>query len=48
MIVQVRAARPSIMMDGKDWYGELAPYLVSMTYEDNCDGKKADDLIPST
>jgi len=44
MIVQVRAARPSIMMDGKDWYGELAPYLVSMTYEDNCDGKKADDL----
>lgn len=32
------------MMDGKDWYGELAPYLVSMSYEDNCDGKKADDL----
>lgn len=31
-------------MDGKDWYGTLAPYLVSMSYTDNCDGKKADDL----
>ena len=44
MIIQARAARPSIVMDGKDWYGALAPYLISLEYEDNCDGKKADDL----
>jgi phage protein D len=44
MITKVRTAHPSIMMDGKDWYGTLAPYLLSLKYEDNCDGQKADDL----
>ena len=44
MIIQARAARPSITMDGKDYYSSLAPYLISVSYEDNSDGKKADDL----
>ena len=44
MIIQARAARPQITMDGKDYYTSLAPYFVSMSVEDNCDGKKADDL----
>jgi phage protein D len=44
MIIQARAARPVIMMDGTDYYSKLEPYFVSMTVEDNCDGKKADDL----
>jgi phage protein D len=44
MIVQVRAARPSIMLNGKDYYSSLAPYLLNLTYSDNCDGEKADDL----
>ena len=44
MFLQVRAARPEISMGGTDYYQSLAPYFVSMTYEDNCDGKKADDL----
>jgi uncharacterized protein len=44
MIVQVRSARPEIMLNGKDYYSSLAPYLISFTYSDSCDGKKADDL----
>jgi Bacteriophage probable baseplate hub protein len=44
MIGQVRVARPSITLDGRDYYSELAPYLVSFTFTDNCDGKKGDDL----
>ena len=44
MIGQVRTARPAIILDGKDYYSSLAPYLVSFAYEDNSDGKKADDL----
>jgi Phage protein D len=44
MITQVRAARPSITLDGTDYYQSLAPYFISLTYTDNCDGKKADDL----
>lgn len=44
MIGQVRTARPAIILDGTDYYSSLAPYLVSFAYEDNSDGKKADDL----
>jgi phage protein D len=44
MIVQVRAARPSITLDGQDYYKALAPYLLTFSYTDNCDGKKGDDL----
>jgi Phage protein D len=44
MITQARAAHASIVLDGKDYFSVLAPYFVSLTYEDNCDGKKADDL----
>lgn len=44
MIAQVRSAHPSISLGGQDYYGALSPYFVSMTYEDNCDGLKADDL----
>jgi hypothetical protein len=44
VITQVRAARPSIVMDGKDYYSSLAPYLLTLSYTDNCDGEKADDL----
>jgi phage protein D len=44
MILQVRAARPSIELSGKDFFSALAPYFISMTYTDNCDGEKADDF----
>ena len=44
MIAQVRTAYPAIILDGQDYYNALAPYFVSMTYEDSCDGQKADDL----
>jgi phage protein D len=44
MIGQVRTAHPAIILDGTDYYSRLAPYLTSFKYEDNCDGKKADDL----
>jgi phage protein D len=44
MITQVRAARPAIILGGQDYYSSLAPYRVSMSYTDNCDGKKGDDL----
>lgn len=44
MITQVRLARPSIVMGGKDYYSSLAPYLLNLQYTDNSDGEKADDL----
>lgn len=44
MIAQVRAAHPEIIVGGQDYYHALAPYFMSMTYEDSCDGMKADDL----
>jgi hypothetical protein len=44
MIVQVRAARPSISMGGKDYFSALEPYFLTMSYTDNCDGAKADDF----
>jgi phage protein D len=44
MIGQVRIARPSITLSGVDYFSRLAPYLINMTYVDNCDGQKADDL----
>lgn len=44
MITQVRFARPSITLNGRDYYSELAPYLLNLQYSDNCDGQKADDL----
>lgn len=44
MITQVRLARPSIILNGADYYESLAPYLLNLTYTDNYDGKKADNL----
>jgi len=44
MIVPVRTARPAIILNGVDYYGSLASYILSFTYTDSCDGKKADDL----
>jgi phage protein D len=44
MITQVRAARPSISIGGKDYYSQLAPYLLNVKFTDNCDGQKGDDL----
>lgn len=44
MILQVRTARPSISLGGVDFFNQLAPYLINMTYVDNNDGQKADDL----
>src|SRR4249919_536065 len=44
MIAQVRTARPAIILNGKDYYEALAPYLLSLEYTDNCEGQKADDL----
>lgn len=32
------------MMNGQDYYSALAPYLLNLSYTDNCDGEKADDL----
>jgi len=43
-IVPVRTARPSIVLGGKDYYSALAPYLLNLSYTDNCDGERADDL----
>jgi phage protein D len=44
MITQVRTARPSITLSGRDYYAELAPYFLNLVYNDSCDGQKADDL----
>jgi phage protein D len=44
MITLARLARPSIVLQGKDYATALAPYFLNMAYTDNCDGKKADDL----
>jgi len=44
MIGQVRTAHPAIILNGKNYYEQLAPYLIGLTYSDNCDGEKADDL----
>jgi phage protein D len=44
MITQVRLARPSIILNGQDYYSTLAPYLLNLEYTDNSDGEKADDL----
>jgi phage protein D len=44
MITQVRLARPQIILDGKDFYSELAPYFLNLEYTDNCDGETCDDL----
>jgi uncharacterized protein len=44
MITQVRLARPSIILNGQDYYSALEPYFLDLTYTDNSDGEKADDL----
>jgi uncharacterized protein len=44
MIFKARTARPTIILNGTDYFNKLAPYFLSLTYTDNCDGKKADDL----
>jgi phage protein D len=44
MIIPVRTARPSLVLNGQDYYKQLAPYFLTMQVIDNCDGKKADDL----
>lgn len=44
MILQVRTARPSIVMNGADYFQKLAPYFLNLAYTDSCDGQKADDL----
>jgi len=44
MIVPVRTAHPEIVVNGADYFTQLAPYFLSMSYTDNSDGKKADDL----
>jgi len=41
--VQVRTARPQIILGGQDYYGQLAPYLLHFEYTDSCDGQHADD-----
>jgi Bacteriophage probable baseplate hub protein len=44
MITQVRTARPSLSLNGADYFSKLAPYFLSLSFADNCDGEKADDL----
>jgi len=44
MITQVRTARPSIILNGADWFNQLAPYFLNCVYVDNCDGDHADDF----
>jgi len=43
MITQVRTARPQIILNGQDYYGQLAPYLLHFEYTDSTDGQHADD-----
>ena len=43
MITQVRTARPQIILNGQDFYAQLAPYLLHFEYTDSCDGQHADD-----
>jgi uncharacterized protein len=44
LIFQARAARPQIMIGGVDYYEALAPYHLSFSYTDSCDGEKADSI----
>jgi phage protein D len=44
MITPVRTARPSIILNGQDFFLALAPYFLNLSYTDNSDGEKADDL----
>ena len=44
MILQARTAYPAIMIGGTNYFSKIAPYFLDMTYTDNCDGEKADDL----
>lgn len=44
MIGQVRAAHVDISLGGQSYGSQLAPYLITAAYEDNCDGRKADDF----
>src|SRR6476620_3461510 len=44
MIGQVRAAHVDVSLGGQSFGAALAPYLITASYEDNCDGKKADDF----
>jgi Bacteriophage probable baseplate hub protein len=44
MLAQARTARPTIVLNGSDYFSKLAPYFLSLIYTDNCDGVKADDL----
>jgi phage protein D len=41
-MIPTRKAFPSIIVAGRDYYSDLAPYLLSFSYSDNLD--KADDL----
>jgi hypothetical protein len=44
MILQARSSRPSIKMNGVDFFEKLSPYFIDLSYTDHCDGEKADDL----
>jgi phage protein D len=44
MITPVRIARPSLILNGQDFFNQLSPYFLNMSYTDNCDGQKADDF----
>lgn len=44
MIFQVRTARPTLVLNGTDYFSKLAPYFLNLAYTDNCDGEKADDF----
>src|SRR5215831_7720418 len=44
MILKARSARPSIVMNGVDYFAKLEPYFLTLAYVDSCDGEKADDL----
>jgi hypothetical protein len=43
ILAKVRTARPSITLNGVDYYNQLAPYLLRFMYTDSCDGAKTDD-----
>jgi len=44
MITPVRTARPSLILNGLDFFSQLSPYFLTLSYTDNCDGQRADDL----
>lgn len=44
LVIQTRFARPQILIGGTDYFPSLAPYFLSLSYTDSCDGEKSDSI----